>query len=334
MPERDKTLVNATLAPVLMVVANVAAIAIGYAITVVLARHLSHAEFAQYVGTMATVGLLSSLAEAGFGKYALKILPVYQVQHAMALLRGYVYFALVGCVGVSVLLGALALAFEIRMQSGQAQSVFVVAIFFLPAMAVFGVAVDMLLSLRMVASATLFVRVLVPLTTLGFIGWGLQTNRLDASGAVICFGMGSLGGAGLAMLLCIFMIRSQTRGVGLQLAVNDWTWNSLSFLAVGFLIAWLFKAPLVLVHHLPHQALQLALLAPAFETGCLVILLSKSTDKFFQPMMSLIIESKDWTQAARLRKRVWRWLEPALSCFCCVSFGLANGFWGCTARTL
>ena len=68
------------------------------------------------------------------------------------------------------------------------------------------------------------------------------------------------------------------------------------------LISWLFRSSLFIVHHVPHQANPLADLAPAFETGCLVLLLSKSTDKYYQPALAVAMDSRDWERIALLRR--------------------------------
>lgn len=291
------------LVPALMVVANIFAVGIGYGITIVLARNLTHYGFEQYVGTLATLGLLASLGEAGFGKYALKIVPVYVAHNSLGLLRGYLAYAFLGCIGVSLLVGGVTLLVELPMRTSTSERVILIALFFLPAMAGFGVAVDFLLSLRRAATATLIARIIVPATTLGLLGVALASDRLSPYVAVLCFGLGSLLGMLLAAGLSIAIVVPMAREAVVDFKLVDWTRRGLSYMTVGFLISWIFKAPLVLAHHMPHGVNQLAILAPAFETGCLALLLSKSTDKYFQPTLSMVIEMQDWDYGAQVRRR-------------------------------
>jgi len=98
------------LVPWLLVIVNILGIGVGYAISIILARSLSLHQFEQYIGTIATLGLLGTLAEAGFGKYALKIVPIYQAHRSFGLMKGYLRFAGWGCLILSIALGLLAAA--------------------------------------------------------------------------------------------------------------------------------------------------------------------------------------------------------------------------------
>ena len=86
------------------------------------------------------------------------------------------------------------------------------------------------------------------------------------------------------------------------------------------LIAWVFKATLVIAHHTQHTPDELAILAPAFETGCLILLLSKSTDKYFQPTLSVMIASSNWSYGVSLRKQRFLVVGSIVGMFLAVVF--------------
>ena len=56
---------------------SVAGAGIGYASSIAAARILGAAAFENYAVSIATLGLLASVAEAGVGKYALKVMPAF-----------------------------------------------------------------------------------------------------------------------------------------------------------------------------------------------------------------------------------------------------------------
>ncbi len=303
------------LEPLLLIVANVLSIGIGNAITIVLARQLSHQQFEYYIGTLATVALLASLAEAGFGKYGLKVMPVYWQNDQLGLARGYLRFSIFGCLLLSLLLGCLAAFIETAILGRSSQRVMFYALVFLPGIAGFGVMVDLLLALGRAVTATIIARLIVPLTTLAAIWIVASQTTLTPYIALLCFGLGSMLGMLLASAFVTGIAWPKLKDTSPTSHVGEWSSNGLTFLTFGFLVSWVFKAPLFLAHHLPHETNQLALLAPAMETGCWVLLLAKSTDKYFQPAMAVLIESGDWAQGAAFRRNRLQFVGVCVAVF-------------------
>ncbi len=292
--------------PTYLIACNVLGIFISYSITIILARNLTHASFEQYIGTVATLGMMASLGEAGFGKYALKIVPLYLANQSIRLLTGYLRFACIGCVLLSVLLGVIAIAIESPLRSGGEQRIIFIAFIFLPVVSASGVAIDILLAFGISTFATTIARIAVPLTTLSLILGLLWITEITSFLAIVCFSAGSLIGLVSAIAAGLRKIGPIVKNSKAENSFSEWTWHGLSYLVFATLITWVFKAPLILLHHLPHQANELAMFAPAFETGCLVLLLAKSTDKYFQPTMSIIIASGDWEYGRKVRRqRYW-----------------------------
>ncbi len=288
--------------PLLLVIGNLLGVGLGYLTTMLLARHLSLTDFETYIGTIATLTLLGSCGEAGFGKYALKTVPVLVANGSHGLLRGYLRFAILGCLMTSLLLGLLATNIEAPHDTGSGKQIALLALIFIPAMSCAGVSIDLLLAFQMPKTATFLARILVPLTTLVLVLVLISQATVTPYRAVICFSMGSV----VALVIASFLGRSQsnplTSGVRPEMQWQVWTNEVISFLVFGFLTSWIFRATLVLMHYLPHGGQELALLTPAFETGCLILLISKSTDKYFQPIMSVIMDSGDWELATRMRR--------------------------------
>lgn len=294
---------NAAAKPLLLVAANIVGIMVGYAITLVLARNLPQSDFEQYVGTIAVLSLVAALAEAGFGKYGLKVIPVYEHKQTYGLLRGYLAFSAWGCLLLSLFLGLAVILLETPIRDPYNARIVYWAVLALPCLAGQGVALDILMAFRRAVTATLIARIVIPSTTLLVIFLWTLKDWLDAEFAVIGYGLGSICGLTLALILCRLKARPLVHAIEPKMRLREWSVCGAEFMTFTFLMAWLFKAPLILIHHLPHSANELALFAPAFETGCLILLIAKATDKYFQPAMSIVIDSEDWLLGRSLRKR-------------------------------
>ncbi|QEG41510.1 lipopolysaccharide biosynthesis protein [Roseimaritima ulvae] len=297
--------------PWLLIGFNLVGIGLGYAITMLLARQLTHSEFEHYVAAVATLGLWATFAEAGFGKYALRIVPVYLAAARRHLLRSYIRYALVATLWLSMAVALVASLLEWFIQEGQGQYVILVAISILPIVALCGVMVDLLLAMHLPRCGMFVGRVLVPATTLALIVWTSSVSSITPLAAIYCFAGGSAAGLLSGGLVCTRLVSPVVRKPFTKVPVDNswraWTAASFSFMGYYFLLAWLSRSTLFIASHLPHQPTQLAVLAPAMETGCLILLLSKSTDKYFQPAMSMLLESTQWQQLSamgRSRRRV------------------------------
>ncbi len=75
-------------------VLTVLSVGIGYTTSILVARWIGPQAFKDYAVTIASISLLSTLAEAGVGKFALKYIPEYQSQKAWPLLAGFLRFSI------------------------------------------------------------------------------------------------------------------------------------------------------------------------------------------------------------------------------------------------
>ncbi|TWU57828.1 lipopolysaccharide biosynthesis protein [Rubripirellula reticaptiva] len=310
--------------PLFLIALSVVGVFLTYAITIVLARHLSPDEFDDYIGAIVTVGLLASIAEAGFGKYALRIVPVYAATQDTALLRGYLRFAMLGAVGLGVVLGVAAAGAELSSLRGSKLTTTLIAIAFLPVFAAAGVVVDLLMSLQLPTVAMILSRVAMPLTTLVLVVISVRFFTVTPLMALLCFSVGSLSCVLLGTAIGKFHLRSYKSSEPPKYCFRPWMIEGVTYLLFSFLIAWLFRSSLFIVHHLPHESNALAMLAPAFETGCLVILLSKSIDKYYQPALAIAMESGDWDGIVRLGRSRFMVLGIGIIAFIIVVLGFGD----------
>lgn len=311
-----------------LVLLNVVGVMLGYGMTVLVARSLGHDGFQQYVGAIATLGLLASIGEGGFGKFGLQAVPVFIDQKRRDLLYGYLRFALVGCFAWTVCWGVGAGLIEVVLRDGRPERVMLLALVFLPAMALGGIAIDLLLAFRLPIVATMLARLLIPATSLLGLGSVVVFGRLNAMTALTCFGMGSLVGCAVAIVICGRIARREIGSNHPESDTAEWLRQGTAFFAFGFVNAWFFKATLFLLHHIPGQGDNLVMLAPAFDTGCLILLLSKSTDKFFQPSLALIVDRRDWHQGQLLRRQRFAVIGVGIAIFLIVVFAFGERILG------
>ena len=79
---------------VLLVGLSVFGVVLGYALSIAAARILGPNAFEDYAVAVATLGMLSAAAEAGVGKFALKVIPEYTASRKWGLASGYWRFNL------------------------------------------------------------------------------------------------------------------------------------------------------------------------------------------------------------------------------------------------
>ncbi|OYP32985.1 lipopolysaccharide biosynthesis protein [Rhodopirellula sp. MGV] len=295
----------------ILIGANITGVLLSYLLMLYLAHRLSAHEFDGFVGAIAVLTMFGALAEAGVGKYAYKRIPLADQSDSRRQRKAYFAFAKRMVFVVSALFVAIGIGLESQLVRGAVELTSLTAVLFIPAIAGCGVAVDLLIASRSPILGTLIARALVPTVTLTLILASAHwIKSFDATLAVICFGIGSV--VGLLVCLPLLIERSQPdigpddsianeSTTGIQW--GHWLYRSLSYFAIGCAITWLFKAPLVVLHHLPHSSAELGLLAPAFETGCLVLLLSKSADKYYFPMLAVAIDTGDMESDQLLRRR-------------------------------
>jgi hypothetical protein len=182
-----------------------------------------------------------------------------------------------------------------------------IAVLFLPTSAVCGLGIDLVMANLAPLTGMFIARVLLPLTTLFILA--LVNNFVDhftATVAIACYGAGSVAGV-------IYCVTAFLKSSPQELLITkpdyhrkEWLPQYAYFSAFEFLATWTVKVSLIVLKMLPVPDTELACFTAAMETGCLILLLAKSTDKLFQPEMSVILSQKSWDAGKRLRRtRYW-----------------------------
>jgi len=297
---------------------------IGYASSIIAARLLGAAAFENYAVAVATLGLAASIAEAGVGKYGLKVLPAFTSSRQWSLASGYLRFG----IGLSLLI-SLILAVTVILRRGIDINELWghpvgIAMFFLPAIAMSGVGVDFVMANRAAITGSFIARIIIPGTTLLIlIAFAYREQQMSAGTAVASFGAGSVVG----MFLCYLTFRRSSEPDVFTASPSFdrrlWLRECANFALTGFLMSWIFRVSIVILEILPIPESEVGIFAAALETGCLILLLSKSTDKLFQPDLSIIIQERNVELGEKMRSR--RHFLIGIGCIAFLSFIAVGG---------
>lgn len=271
------------------------------------ARILGPLGFKEYAVAIATLGLLSSAAEMGVGKNAIRVLPGLRVSNQMSLAAGYWRYSLGTTLLASLVIGGLALCWIALRGPDAFRSPLAMAVFFLPVAALSGIGVDLVMANRASIRGMIIARLVMPGMTLAMLAtaaiWAVD---LSVQNLIVLYGFSSLAGTLLAAWC--FLSTSPAEYFSQDPLFETATWlRQCFYLAVfALLSAALFRVSILVIEVLPIDEIEVALTAAALDTGCLILLLAKSTDKLYQPQMSIIIQQQEWEVGLKLRsKRYW-----------------------------
>ncbi|RKY21262.1 MAG: hypothetical protein DRQ55_04980 [Planctomycetota bacterium] len=283
---------------------------LAYATSVMAARALDIRHFDVYAVALAAMALLSTLAELGLGKYAMRVIPVFAVRGAHGLARGYGRFGagtvLVAGVGLALLVGALE-----QLQPGEGVFGPVdAALCFLPVMALVGYGAELAQAYDATLRSAIVTRVVVPAVPLaGLLAWQARGVELTPLGAVTWHGVGWVVGLGC---LGIFMRQVPPRAVlaaAPEVRSREWMRDALPFLGFALLLVAITRSS-VIVMELVSDHEQTSVFAAVLETGSILALVAKGTDKMYLPRLSQLLARGEGEQLLRLRRRRLAWVVP------------------------
>lgn len=84
---------QAVFGPLILVLMSAVGVVLGYSLSIVQARRLGALAFQDYAVVVAAMGLLCAIAEAGVGKFALKVIPEFATSGRWPLAAGYWRFS-------------------------------------------------------------------------------------------------------------------------------------------------------------------------------------------------------------------------------------------------
>ncbi|TWU45619.1 hypothetical protein Q31b_07950 [Novipirellula aureliae] len=307
--------------PLILISINVIGVLLGYGATMIVANSLAPVAFEHYITAVATLSLLSSLGETGFGKYALRIIPAYRGEGKAYHVRLYVALSVFSVIIFSALIAAVGYPIAIRLLDSPHPLTLRLAFLGMPLIALAAVAIDMWFAFLHPLFGVVLARIVMPATTFGLLITCIYQDLLSPMGAVGCYLSGSVAVlvvSALAIWQSNVLNQASTEPKShvekksiARFFVQWWSWIKISssYLQYYLLIIVIWRSPLVIASYLPHAAGDVAHLAPAFELGCLVSLIGKATDKYYQPILAEHLQRCRWRHVrvlmARRGRIVW-----------------------------
>jgi len=302
--------------------------ALMYWANIFLARHLTIDAFDDYSVAVSIVTLLSTLATLGLEKYALRLISLYIEREHWSRLRGFWVFSLRAIFLFSiVLLGLLGLGLEsiLALQGSDFHIAIVIYAGFLPVIALCLFLTEIITVYGKQIQALVLYRFFLPTVFLLLIS-GVRYFQLGmtAVSAVLCFGA--------AWCLTLMLMSVTVRTVSpkeLRLARVDskgrrwWLKKSLPLLVSSLMMTLLTSAGTIILEILhPSQAV-VGTYVVAMQTAGLISLIGTSTNRYYLPMLVVLLERRDPSAIkALLGKRM-----QLIACFIAVFLGIV-GVWG------
>lgn len=295
-----------------------------YGIGVLLAHWLGASAYGDYCVAVATVTLAAALGTLGMEKYTLKVLPAMQARGAWSEMRGYWRVSQSVVLAASAAIMLVVLDIEALFSDGLARHAEARALLFLPAVGMVLLMLEIATAYRTYLLATFIYRVLLPLLLLGLlVSWSHISWPVTASQAACCYGA--------AWVLTFIAMRwAARRSTPRELwrspaayHVRAWIGGSIPFLLQSLLMTLLVQAGVIVLEIVrPHDP-EVAVYGAALQTGAVIVLAATSTNRFYLPQLSMMLEKGD---AASLRRRGRsRYLVMALLCgpflIVCLLFG-------------
>lgn len=312
-------------------------IGIGFATSIAAARFLGMSAFDDFAVACAMLGLLSTIAEAGVGKYAFKVIPRYIAKQLRDVCSGYLRFAAMITFAASAVLMFAGLAIYWTPGSESSIDTKQLTVLFLPAAVVVGVGTDTLMAFGRMLSASSIVRIVIPMTTLVLLvvascvmselpskitpESNTERESVDETGiisvrvAIACYGVSTVVGAALILIVLSRSMDARIWSAQQKYNVANWMRECLSFAVSTFLAASAIRLILVTIGQLDIDDHEVSHFAAAADAGCLVVLIAKSTDKLFQPAMSLMMDEHDFVAGNKLRWIRYRFVGTGCAVF-------------------
>ncbi len=275
-----------------------------FVVSIVLARNLGPQDYREYAVAIAMLALAGTFCELGTGKYAMRILPEYARKKRWSLAKGYYWFSastvtlasMIGIVAGMWMTGGFAL-------NGDQWSPARLALVFLPVTALVAVAAEFLMAEQKPFQGSLITAVICPGATLClFLAFQKMQCPADSMLAVTCYGLADVAGLLWALVLLKRHAGPGMTGARPVVLPRKWLRWSIWFSLLAFVASWMPRLSLLAMDAIEPSAIEIARFAAALEISGFVLLVRKSTNKYYMPELSLIMTDQQW-QLARIMAR-------------------------------
>ncbi|SJM93041.1 Polysaccharide biosynthesis protein [Crenothrix polyspora] len=281
--------------------------ALMYMANIVLARALTLSDFDDYSVALSTVTMLSTLATLGLEKYALRGIALFRERQDWRKFRGFWLFSLRIISIFSVLLvGLLSVSLETLLAIQQADYHIAIVLFagFLPIIAITLFLVEVISAQGAHLLGFSLYRLFLPLVYLLLItGYSASHIPLTASAAVLCFGVAWTLTCGVIWYAAKLLMPIQVKHATALSLPKKWLGRSLPLVFNSLMLTVMTSSGVVILELLFPSGLEVGIYAVAAQTGGFISLIGTSTNRYYLPMMVVLVEHKDKAGIQRLIKQ-------------------------------
>jgi O-antigen/teichoic acid export membrane protein len=281
--------------------------ALMYLANIVLARSLSISDFDDYSVALSIVTMLSTLATLGLEKYALRGIALFRERQDWRKFRGFWLFSLRLISVFSVLLvGLLSFSLEIILAVQQADYHIAIIIYagFLPIIAITLFLVEILSAQGAHLLGFSLYRLFLPLIYLLLItGYSASHLAFTASTAVLCFGTAWTITCGVIWYAAKCLMPTEVKHATALILPRKWLKRSLPLVFNSLMLSVMTSSGVVILELLFPSGLEVGIYAVAAQTGGFISLIGTSTNRYYLPMMVILVEHKDKAGIQRLMKQ-------------------------------
>ena len=278
--------------------------ALMYLANIVLARSLTVSDFDDYSVALSIVTMLSTLATLGLEKYALRAIALFGERQDWRKFHGFWLFSLKTISGFSLLLVILLnVSLETIWATQHIDNHLAIILFtsFLPIIAITLFLVEFISAQGKHILGIAIYRLFLPLIYLLFIGvFSSSRLQLSASTAVLCLGLS------WTLTLCVIWYASKLlmpsavkQAIPLLLG-KKWLGRSLPLVFNSLMLTIMTSSGVVILDLLFPSGLDVGIYAVAAQTGGFISLIGTSTNRFYLPMMVVLVEHQDKQAILRL----------------------------------
>jgi len=302
--------------------------ALMYWANIFLARHLAIDAFGDYSVAISTVTLLSTLATMGLEKYALRLIALYIERENWPRLRGFLLFSMRAIFLFSMLLlGILGLGLEtfLALQEADFHIAIVIYAGFLPVIALCLFLIEVITVYGVQILALALYRFFLPAVfLLLIIALPYAQLKVTAVSAVLCFGTAWC----LTLVLMLITARAASPRELRQAKANSkgrrwWLKNSLPLLISSLMMTLLTSGGIIILEILYPSQAEAGTYAVAMNTVALISLIGTSTNRYYLPMLVVLLERRDQGAIKALLGKRMR----LIACFIAVFLSII-GIWG------
>jgi O-antigen/teichoic acid export membrane protein len=268
-----------------------------YAANILLARSLTVDDFDGYSVALSIVTMLSTLATLGLEKYALRAVALFRDRQDWPKFRGFWLFSLRTISGTSIILMAL-LGFVLESIAAIHHADYHVAIVvyagFLPIMAMTLFLVEVMAAHGAQILSMALYRLFLPLVyVLLIIGHSFSSLPLTALTAVLCFGF-----AWVLTFAVIWFVTKKLMPVEAKKSIplklgKKWLSRSLPLVLSSLMLTVMTSSGVVILELLFSSGIEVGTYAIAAQTGGFISLVGTSTNRYYLPMMVVMIDRRD-----------------------------------------